>query len=501
MRRLFHVLLAAGIALAGCTFAGLVDYDVPGCDPGLPLEQDPCNRLNTGNGSCTRYQCSAVTRTCARQTLDEDRDGDPAFACGGTDCDDREPRRSGKATEICDEVDNDCDGVVDDGLLGPATPAVQIAALADQRVGNADVRLASTNGVDTYATYLGQRAGCVRGVLLGDQETDAGCMTVAEGDAGASVRQPDLGPVGILRESTTGIAFVRGPGGDCAKDRLAYWSRATGRTVLADCGAALPALASFPLQPEAVVAYYDARIADRDEPAKQCATMAPAALKLRWIDQPTTVADTVASAASSLGLARAMRPPALLSVAGGTAVLLASPLDASAALWSLTPDGRIIPLAPSIAFLADARSVAMAMGTDGTRTRLAIVAEQGCRPSQTLRMVLAKLDPVSASLDDLAKPFNEVAVVADPVSAVTAPAVVWIGERKEWWVTWVDERNKAMLRRVGVDGSLPEAAVEIGDAALAMATAARAVPALPPGILVVRPNGMVVDRVSLVCKP
>jgi hypothetical protein len=49
---------------------------------------------------------------------DEDGDGDPAATpeCGGTDCDDDDRTRSGITPESCDAIDNNCDGVVNDGI-------------------------------------------------------------------------------------------------------------------------------------------------------------------------------------------------------------------------------------------------------------------------------------------------------------------------------------------------------------------------------------------------
>jgi len=49
---------------------------------------------------------------------DQDGDGDPADTpeCGGTDCDDDDRLRSGLIGEQCDAIDNNCDGIVNDGI-------------------------------------------------------------------------------------------------------------------------------------------------------------------------------------------------------------------------------------------------------------------------------------------------------------------------------------------------------------------------------------------------
>jgi hypothetical protein len=48
---------------------------------------------------------------------DQDGDGDPAEAAGGTDCDDTDASVSGDTPEVRDLADQDCDGLIDDGLV------------------------------------------------------------------------------------------------------------------------------------------------------------------------------------------------------------------------------------------------------------------------------------------------------------------------------------------------------------------------------------------------
>jgi len=516
MRRPLVFLVAS---LFGCTFAGLADYETPECNPDAPLADDGCNQLNAGNASCQRYQCDRASKRCVMSVLDEDRDGDPSVACGGTDCDDRDPKRSGKTPEVCDGIDNDCNGVI------VARPPSSSVPLVDRRTtGSSDTRVSSSNGRDTYTTYLGTAPRCVHGFMLGDPDSvaannaDAGaaasCVNLEAPTAATATgiaRQPELFPVVVQSNSTSGIAFIEehpAATSGCATESLAFSSRASGRTFLADCGATLPALVSFPNLAEALIAFYDARSADRADPIASCAAAKPSPLKLRWVDRPTSdTPDLTSSAASTLGNSTSVRPPALLALEGGTAVLLASPFELNAGLWALTPDARIIPLATSIPALADARSVALAVGRDqgGSTSRLAMVAERGCRPAQNITMVLRDFDIVSNAFVGEDK-FTEVAIAT---GAAGAPSVTWISAQREWWVTWVTDAQKAMLRRVAADGHAAEDPIEIGPASAAairavgsgsVADAGTQGQQAAPQAFLLRPDGNAIDEVGFACK-
>jgi hypothetical protein len=75
------------------------------CDDGDPCTKDSCNK---STGACVNEHT----------TLDVDGDGHyaplPDGTCGD-DCDDTDPRAFPGNTEVCDGVDNDCDGIVDNG--------------------------------------------------------------------------------------------------------------------------------------------------------------------------------------------------------------------------------------------------------------------------------------------------------------------------------------------------------------------------------------------------
>lgn len=59
---------------------------------------------------CTVDRCSEERRACVAAPPDDDGDGFGAAGCGdGTDCDDGDPTRFPGNIEVCDDVDDDCD--------------------------------------------------------------------------------------------------------------------------------------------------------------------------------------------------------------------------------------------------------------------------------------------------------------------------------------------------------------------------------------------------------
>jgi hypothetical protein len=105
-------------------------YDV--CDPADPADGDglaaDCDdTADTVNPGQSETICDGVDNDCdagSPDAPDEDADGadvcdvdDPNNPDGvGPDCDDNDPNRSPLENEICDDVDNDCDGSVDEDL-------------------------------------------------------------------------------------------------------------------------------------------------------------------------------------------------------------------------------------------------------------------------------------------------------------------------------------------------------------------------------------------------
>jgi hypothetical protein len=78
-----------------------------------PAADTPCN----SHATCVQDSCTEATRSCTHTTLgatDADGDGHYDQACGGDDCNDRDKTIYAGHPELCDNKDNDCNGLVDD---------------------------------------------------------------------------------------------------------------------------------------------------------------------------------------------------------------------------------------------------------------------------------------------------------------------------------------------------------------------------------------------------
>lgn len=71
---------------------------------------------DTTDSSDAADAADADTDAVDMSQCDKDHDGALAESCGGYDCDDNDPARSPNYTEFCDQVDNDCSGVVNDTI-------------------------------------------------------------------------------------------------------------------------------------------------------------------------------------------------------------------------------------------------------------------------------------------------------------------------------------------------------------------------------------------------
>jgi hypothetical protein len=151
--------------------------------------------------------------------LDADSDGYVSADCGGPDCDDLNPNVHPGAAEVCDGVDNDCDGVLDPGDTvdadGDGAPDCVDCAPEDPSIfpGNAED---CDNGIDDDCDGDVDAADADCGGdddSAGDDDTSGDDDSTGDDDTGAIGDDDDAG----------GVVLTEGDGGcDCGGDGVAW---------------------------------------------------------------------------------------------------------------------------------------------------------------------------------------------------------------------------------------------------------------------------------------
>jgi hypothetical protein len=451
------------IALApACTFGGLANYTIEECKPAAKQADDVCDRLNrppvAGTPpACTTYQCDPKLLRCVEKTRDDDRDGDPARECGGTDCDDADPERSGKAKEVCDRVDNDCNGMVDEGVIQPSTE--RLIAEANLTASSEPILIgADVNRQGALAAFVTKES-CIQFVELqrGSGGAGAECAVLASDGASIAPHQP----FPLKTADGAGAALVGAS--NCPTGSLVY---RFGNTAKLDLGCdpahpvALPAVAFMPANANAnsgIITWYEAPFGDRAEPITGCATVKPARLAVLRSDnlkQLTTMPspnDVLFSAETSL----ATRPAAMLAVEGAQGMLVATPLGDDMGVFFFSPPtltGTALPPPVRIPELRGARAAALAMRVDDDLVHVALATEVGCAPKASVKLSLGTL--TKGGELRFAPPIE----VAPEQQIATAPSVAWAANRGEWWASFIDAAQHVVVRRYTRDGQ------PIGDA-------------------------------------
>ena len=170
------LLVVCSVALFGARFRGCEGGETPP-ERRLPESTGPCvvDDDCVAMDMCIALACVGGTCIESGVLLDDDGDRYAPFPCGD-DCDDNNPTTFPGATEVCDGVDQDCDGNIDEDA-----PGIQIRRLTHN--------LISAQLVDRGEGYIviGTDFGGVVSAFTVDAAGATGAPTTLDDAMGASV--------------------------------------------------------------------------------------------------------------------------------------------------------------------------------------------------------------------------------------------------------------------------------------------------------------------------
>lgn len=445
--------------LAGCSLMGLDETAATPCLVSPTASTDyrdahaTCARELGGDalGTCEAWVCALRVDDevfCVIDAPDVDGDGVGDAMCipegddRPRDCDDADPSIAGGRTERCDGRDNDCDGVVDEGLLQRGTP----------------LRVEETDGSAGQVAFAGPSAllrrsvGGEQALLLWSRGTAprrVGDFTLydpiaAADDPGLALASQGSAFVGVFARNLVGCPRTLVP------------ARLEGTTAT---GAAL----DLGLPDESGA---DCGI-DRTEPqrAPSVASLgrrtflawiasASGAGPLRLVGASDTDDLTLAGAALALG--DATGPIAMLPLAEENLVVIAIPRTSGVELRAVTlaangapTVGEILAMVPGAA--ADL-SLAAGSAMDGAR-RIALGLRTG--EGRGARVRLQRL-----TLSEGAITVGEATDVGD-AEGQASPSVVWSEAPRGWIVAWTERGAEARTRLLGENEGVSGMAISL----------------------------------------
>jgi len=183
------VVLPDPVDLSGPRVECFVDEDCEPSDRCVPLrcEEQRCVEHPiecVDDDPCTRDTCDSSTGDCEFEPVTADGDGDghrrplPGFRPGepgacGDDCNDASAVASPDGVERCDGLDNDCDGVIDNGALFTPSEAPPVLLSEGAQQGSPG-GLTFSDGAGVYGAVFTQRVGSSQSTFRSIQPRQGG---------------------------------------------------------------------------------------------------------------------------------------------------------------------------------------------------------------------------------------------------------------------------------------------------------------------------------------
>lgn len=467
MRALSLACLLAIATLPACSFLGLDNIPVAGC-----ASDSECTDLRDEEAppdDCHSWQCNPVSLRCELDVLDDDEDGAPRMlsptmatcAMGAAvDCNDDPSDPAARTTlpgaaEACNGLDNDCDGLIDEGAVDVSSTCDAASATRELEVG-----VARAGGFSIAELLYNTEAGLRHLTLPADGDPTEGAIT-----ATPALRNDD--------ETLSGMAFVRAgewavlrsSPGTCTSPFLQRLRPSTGTLDGDRVGGALPipgetvctTTASMDLAVtqlgaiaagtggEGVVAYVES--GTLTSCSGGTATPQTLAAYLSVASLPAAGDYTVDDTPIALGEHAGRGAPALLSVADDVYLAALPRPDGTVEILEIDTAGAA-PVATSVyveAGTSPADRVALAAGEDG---QYALSFDFVCP-----RGIRTRLFTWTAGGSATAG-----ALISDERPAAVRPGAVFQPALSEWLVTWTNGAE-AQGARFDVDGG-PIGAIE-----------------------------------------
>lgn len=463
MRRAF--LVSALLALAGgpgCSLVGLDRLERAQCD-GDAFCASLNDSMPTGD-ACLTWQCNPVSRFCEPMARDDDGDDAPSMECAPSgetpDCDDADAARSPLFTEAtCDQVDEDCDGAIDEGLDAGGNGALATMDSFETVV------LAGSPDEDELVAVIGLAPGEMRVVAAPPGETTSSVDSMLSAP-GLSVR----GPAALAGIGDNRYALLLRPAGACARlapaivDLGASPVAAVSEDVWADPGLPKPGGscpdASDPVGPAALAARDLSRGAAvmlaawiEDASERSCGAAPARNVVVAGARISSGGARTVSASALTIGTSIDPSAPPVVAIADDRFLLARVAGSGAIEVHEVTLDASL-GLATSVvhtepAGATDRGAVSLALGEpdDSGALALALAWREGCSEGSTVRWRPLRVDPASGEIATEG-PAAELARGA----ALGSPRFAWQPRDGAWLATWLVSNQRMEAVRLGAGG-------------------------------------------------
>lgn len=456
---------------------------------------DELNDLYPSGEECLRWACDEAADRCALLGADEDGDGAPPPRCAEpgqeADCDDLDPERTPRADEVCDGVDNDCNGVVDDeaftvvrSSLGGITgsPNVESVAFAPHN----DGRTLSV-GLGGFATN--EPVGMVLPEGLESAGVPARIEVSRDGETREALQSGAIGaaPLGegfvvALETASYGCRRVLLGALQVEGERLAlpfdedddvlHFDEGL---VNAEGGRCLDGevrdLAVATVDNEVLVAYH---LVEPDQPRTLCsspeALPAPAPLLVSYGRQRTGAATGLArdevAQALELTLSTDLAPPAVLAVGPGRWLVAVSGVDGQLEIHHIVREivsdeafprllhHQQITLASSLSEAPEGEPrLALGPSTDGEVT-VGLATRRGCLGEAVTVMRWLSYGWEEAGGDAAVVVRSEQVIEASETGDQRSPSLAWWNGGGEWLVASRHQRHRILGWRLDEAGWL-----------------------------------------------